>query len=347
LADRHITEPIDLKALREEELSMFCQDIGLEPYRARQLLHWIYEKGATAIDEITVFSKALREELSRRAYISNLKLLNRQVSSDGTEKFLFGLEDGERIESVLIPDKERLTLCVSSQVGCALGCRFCLTGRVGFKRNLKAHEIVDQLLSVQRIVRPRRITNIVVMGMGEPLLNLDNVAEALWRITKLVGISRRRITLSTAGVVPGLRALAGKAPRVKLAISLNATTNETRSAIMPINKRYPLEELLQACRGYPLEPRQRITFEYVLLKGINDTVQDAMRLIRLLSGIPSKVNLIPFNPHKGSEFEPPDEKTIQRFISILESSPITVTLRKGRGRDISGACGQLRADYLS
>ncbi len=347
MAGRYIKEePVDLKALSADELSEFCQHMGLEPYRARQLLQWIYHRGAHHIEEITVFSKTLRKELSQRAYISNLVLLKRQVSSDGTEKYLFGLEDGEKIETVLIPDRRRLTLCISSQVGCALGCRFCLTGTIGFRRNLRAHEIVDQFLQVQQLVGSRRITNIVLMGMGEPLLNLDNVAEALWRLTALVGLSRRRITLSTAGIVPGIRALPEKAPRVKLAISLNATTEDVRSMLMPVNRKYPLNELLRACREYPLEPRARITFEYVLIKGLNDSVEDACRLIGLLAGIPSKVNLIPFNPHPGADLEAPDEQTIKEFISVLESSPVTVTLRRSRGQDISGACGQLRAEYL-
>lgn len=345
MAVRHLTEKTDLKALTEEELKGFFQSLGEPPYRAGQLVHWIYQRGATSLAEITVFSKALREELSKRACISNLKLLKRQTSQDGTEKFLFGLQDGERIESVLIPEKDRLTLCISSQVGCALGCRFCLTGTIGFKRNLLAHEIVDQVIAVQRLIRPRRITNIVLMGMGEPLLNLENVSEALWRITRLIGISRRRITLSTAGVVPGIKRLPEMAPMVKLAVSLNGTTDEVRSMLMPINKRYPLSELLRALREFPLEPRARITFEYVLIRGVNDSPSDARRLIQLLSGIPSKVNLIPFNPHHGSNFESPSEEVIREFISVLENSPITVTMRRSRGRDISGACGQLKAEY--
>jgi len=347
LAVRNIIEPVDLKSLSAVELFNFCQQIGLQPYRAKQLLYWIYRRAITEIDEITVFPKKLRKELMQIAYISSIKLLKRQQSLDGTEKFLFALQDNERIESVLIPEKQRLTLCVSVQIGCPVGCSFCLTGKIDFKRNLKAHEIVDQFLYIQRLIRPKRITNIVFMGMGEPLLNLDNVKEALWRITSLIGISRRRITVSTSGIVPAIKSLPEEAPKVKLAISLNATTNKVRSMIMPINDRYPIEELLKVCKQYPLEPRQRITFEYVLLKGINDSIHDAKRLIKLLSDIPSKINLIPYNPYQGAEYEPPNKETIKRFISLLESSPITVTLRKSKGRDISGACGQLSADYLS
>ncbi len=345
MALRDITEKTDLKALTVDELKGFFQALGEPSYRTEQLIQWIYQRGVTSVSEITVFSKVLRDKLSKIAYISNLHLIKKQTSQDGTEKFLFGLQDSERIESVLIPEKDRLTLCVSSQVGCALGCRFCLTGTIGFKRNLLAHEIVDQVIAVQRLIKPRRITNIVVMGMGEPLLNLENVSEALWRITKLIGISRRRITLSTAGIIPGIKKLPEIAPKVKLAVSLNATTDEVRSMLMPVNKRYPLSELLKALKDYPLEPRQRITFEYVLIKGVNDRPEDAQRLIKLLSGIPSKINLIPFNPHEGSGFEPPPEETIKKFMSLLENSPITVTLRRSRGRDISGACGQLKAEY--
>ena len=286
-------------------------------FRARQLLHWIYEKYAQSIGDITELSRKLREQLSETAYISNLAIKKRQVSNDGTEKFLFGLEDGETIESVLLYDKDRLTLCISSQVGCAMGCRFCLTGKLGFKRDLKAHEIVDQIISVNRHIAPRRTTNIVLMGMGEPLANLNNVTEALWRITGLMKISKRRITLSTAGVVPKIMSLADSAPRVNLAISLNATTDEVRNRIMPVNKRYPLKSLLQACRRFPLETGRRITFEYVLLQGINDSAEDARRLIRLMRGARCKINLIPFNPYKDSEFKSPSADRTLSFQKIL------------------------------
>lgn len=336
----------NLKSLSKKELEALVQRFGLPPFRSRQLIHWIYEKRAGSIDEITEFSKDLREDLSRKAYISSLKLLNRQVSADGTEKFLFGLEDGESIESVLIPDKDRLTLCISSQVGCAMKCRFCLTGQLRLRRNLSAHEIVDQVICAGRLIHPRGITNIVFMGMGEPLANFEEVVEALRRMTGLMKISKRRITISTSGIVPGIFDLwAVGAPRVNLAISLNATTDGVRNRLMPVNKKYPLKSLLDACRRFPLEPRRRITFEYVMLAGVNDTAEDARRLIRLLKGIPSKVNLIPFNPYKGSSFERPSDETVLRFQKILLDGNLTALIRKSKGQDISAACGQLKAGY--
>jgi 23S rRNA (adenine2503-C2)-methyltransferase len=335
----------NLKSLSKNQLESFIKESGLPAFRVKQLLHWIYEKHAQSIQEITELSKDLRENLSETAYISNLELLNRQISGDGTEKFLFGLEDGETIESVLIPDEDRLTLCISSQVGCAMSCRFCLTGKLGLKRNLKAHEIVDQIISVSRIIKSRQITNIVLMGMGEPLANFDNVVEALWRITEFMKISPRRVTLSTSGIAPKIPEISKRAPMVNLAISLNATTDAVRDYIMPINKTYPLKILLDACRKFPLPPRRRITFEYVMLKDVNDTPEDAKRLINLLKGIPSKVNLIPFNPYEGSEFERPDDARVLSLQNILLKGNITALIRKSKGQDILAACGQLKAKY--
>jgi len=354
----------NLKAVAPEELEPFMLELGLPGFRADQAIHWIYEKHAQSVSEITEFSKDLREKLAQRVYISNLTLLKRQVSEDGTEKFLFELEDGETIESVLIPDSDRLTLCISSQAGCMLGCRFCLTGKKGLRRNLRSHEIVDQILSVNRVIHassdspdcrvakgigqnpaPSKITNIVFMGMGEPLSNFDKVVDALWRIVKLLRISPRRLTLSTAGITPRILELPQKAPMVNLAISLNATTDEVRDYIMPVNKNYPLTTLLSACRRFPLPPRRRLTFEYVLLKGVNDTTEDAKRLIGLLRGIPSKVNLIPLNPFEGSEFQRPEDQNILKFQTILLNEHIAAFIRQSRGRDILAACGQLQARY--
>ncbi len=238
-------------------------------------------------------------------------------------------------------------------------CRFCLTGKLRLKRNLKAHEIVDQIISVGRIIAPRMISNVVFMGMGEPLANFDEVAEALWRMTEFMKISKRRITLSTSGIAPKILELAGvagtaggtksplriKAPRVNLAISLNATTDEVRNKLMPVNKRYPLKTLLDACRRFPLDPRRRITFEYVMLAGINDTGDDARRLIKMLKGIPCKVNLIPFNPYEGSEFRRPSDGAVEGFQKILLDAHVTALVRKSKGQDILAACGQLKAGY--
>jgi 23S rRNA (adenine2503-C2)-methyltransferase len=336
---------INLKALPKQGIESFIKESGLPAFRARQLIHWIYERYARSIQDITEFSKDLRDALSDKAYISNLVLLDRQISKDKTEKFLFELEDRETIESVLIPEEERLTLCISSQVGCALGCLFCLTGKLGLKRNLKAHEIADQIINASRLILPRRITNVVFMGMGEPLLNFEDVVDALWRITGLMKISPRRVTLSTSGIAPKILELANRAPMVNLAISLNATTDKVRDYIMPVNKMYPLKKLLDACREFPIPPRRRITFEYVMLKGINDTPEDAKRLVNLLKGIPSKVNLIPFNPFEGCEFQRPDDETVLRFQQILADSNMTALIRKSKGQDILAACGQLKAKY--
>lgn len=333
---------INLKEMSVGELSRFLMVRGLPAYRAGQLLKWIYEKRAESIDEITVFSKNLRAELGKAAYISNLMLMERLLSWDGTEKFLFGLGDGETVESVLIPDDGRLTLCVSSQVGCAMGCGFCRTGMDGLRRNLKAHEIVDQLISSGRLVSPRRITNIVFMGMGEPLRNFDEVCESLRRITGLMRISKRRITLSTSGVVPAISSLPGMAPLVNLAVSLNAATDKVRDRIMPVNRKYPLRDLLAACRKYSVGKRRRITFEYVMMVGVNDSIDDARRLVPLLRGIPSKVNLIPLNPFDGCGFEPSPEDRVLAFQEVLMQAGLTALIRKSKGQDILASCGQLR-----
>ena len=338
-------EKIDLKSLSKDDVESFIKDAGLPSFRSRQILHWIYERYAQSLEEMTELSKKLREELAERAYISNLTLLNRLTSHDGTEKFLFGLEDGETIESVLIPDEERLTLCISSQVGCAMGCVFCLTGKSGLKRNLGPHEIIDQVISVNRMILPRRITNIVLMGMGEPLANFDNVVEALRRMTGVMVISPRRITLSTAGIVPRIAELGQLGLKVNLAISLNATTDSVRDVIMPINKTYPIKAVLDTCRKLPLQQTRKITFEYVMLKDINDSTADAKRLVRLLHGIQSKINLIPFNPYSDCEYERPDDIAVLRFQEILAKAEVTVIIRKSKGRDILAACGQLKARY--
>ena len=337
---------VNLKALSKQELESFIKESGLPAFRAKQLLHWIYEKYVSSISDITELSKDLRERFAEKAYISNLEALERKASSDRTEKYLFGLEDGESIESVLIPDEDRLTLCISSQVGCAMGCRFCLTGTMGLKRNLRPHEIVDQVISANRMIGPRKITNIVFMGMGEPLANFDNVVEALRRITGLMNISPRRITLSTSGIAPKIHELAVEAPKVKLAVSLNATTDKVRDYIMPVNRTWPLKTLMDACRKIPLPARGKITFEYVLLKDVNDTKEDAKRLVQILKGIPAKVNLIPFNPYTGSDFQRPDEKSVLEFQDILLKAHITAIIRKSKGRDISAACGQLKARHI-
>jgi 23S rRNA (adenine2503-C2)-methyltransferase len=334
---------INLKSLSKKEIVTFIEGQSLPLYRADQLIHWIYQKYASEINEITEFSKELRNALNEIAFISNLELVKKLKSSDGTEKFLFSLEDRQTIESVLIPDKNRLTLCISSQVGCAMGCRFCLTGKTGFVRNLKSYEIVDQILAVNRIIRPGNVTNIVLMGMGEPLENFDEVVDALWRIVQFVGISKRRITLSTAGIVPKMLLLPEKAPAVNLTISLNATTDEERNEIMPVNRKYPIRSIISACKKYPLQPGRRITFEYVLIEGKNDSVEDALRLVKLLKGIHCKINLIPINPHPAIDFERPSEEKVLAFQKILLQNDVRALIRESKGQDILAACGQLRA----
>jgi len=326
-------------------LKAFVEGLGLPAYRAAQLGNWIYARGHTDFSEMTNISKALREELARSCEITPPELVDRLVSSDGTEKYLFRLADGELIESVLIPDEKRVTLCISSQAGCALGCGFCLTGAGGYRRDLLPHEITGQVFMAKELADPREITNYVLMGMGEPLMNTDNVFEAVRRLTSpdMFGISGRRITLSTAGVVPGIRALGEAGLGVNLAVSLNATTDEVRSRIMPINKKYPISELVRALKEFPMEQRRRITIEYVMLKGLNDTITDADRLARILRGLRCKVNLIPFNPHDGSEFQKPDEADVLAFQERLADRGYTAFIRTSRGADILAACGQLRA----
>ena len=336
---------LNLKALDKAGISRFVESLGLPRYRADQLIRRLYKKYAVAIDEITEFSKELRNLLRDVAYVSNIELVKQVNSKDKTRKFLFSLEDKQQIESVLIPDEDRFTLCISSQVGCAMGCLFCQTARCGLVRNLKSHEIVDQIIAVNRIINPAKVTNIVLMGMGEPLANFDEVVDALWIIVEFLGISKRKITLSTAGIVPNIFLLPQKAPEINLAISLNATTDEVRNEIMPVNKRYPIKSLIDACKKYPLQPGRRITFEYVMINGKNDSHEDAYRLVKLLSGIRCKVNLIPTNPYPGCELKrSPDEKIIA-FQKILLKNNLRAFIRESRGQDILAACGQLRAGY--
>lgn len=349
----------NFKQLSVHEISALFEQFGLPSYRVRQVNHWIYSKLAGSFAEMSDLPKRLRTLLDEHLFISGLTVLRRQISRDGTIKFLFGLEDGETVESVLIPGSARnkhYTLCISSQVGCSLACRFCSTGRLGLKRNLRNHEIVDQIIEVSRYVSSEnrendRISNVVCMGMGEPLNNLDELIEALRKITGPMGYSKRRVTVSTAGIVPRIYELAQKAPAVNLAVSLNATTDETRTRLMPVNKKFPLKTLMRACREYPLSPTRRITFEYILLDRVNSAAADARRIVRMLRGIRSKINLIPYNP-PGEEDHPdaralkrPDEDTIIAFQNVLKKSGLTATIRKSMGADIAAACGQLKAAY--
>jgi 23S rRNA (adenine2503-C2)-methyltransferase len=337
----------DLKNLSPTELERFIASFGKERYRSIQILRWLYQKGVQAIDEMTNLSKNFRQELKRVCTISTLHPLRVEEARDGTKKFLFPLEDGNHIESVLLPDKKRLTLCLSTQVGCALGCQFCLTGKSGWKRDLTSSEILNQILTIRETLADRTsITNVVLMGMGEPLANYENVLKAIELMLHpdALKFSSRRVTLSTAGLIPEMERLAKEKIQFRLAVSLNATDEEVRSHLMPINRRYPLKRVLAVCRSFPLRPRIRITFEYVLINGINDSPQDAKRLIRILQGIPSKINLIPLNEAPGIPYERPSEEKTMQFQKILMEAGLTAIVRASKGTEISAACGQLQGN---
>jgi len=341
-----------LLAFSFDEMERRVAQMGWPKYRARQIWSGLYRRGATQIDEMTDLSKVDRARLSEEYVVGYPRILTRQQSEDGTEKFLLAMDDGSAIESVFIPDGRRRTLCISSQVGCTLDCTFCLTARQKFKRNLKADEIVGQILAVSHALpEGARITNVVFMGMGEPLANLPQVTEAITRMTSPHGLnlSPRRITLSTAGLVPQMiRFWQGPQPVVNLSVSLNATTDGVRNRIMPaVNRLYPLATLLAACRDAPLPSRRRITFEYVLLGGENDSLEDAERLIRLVHGIRCKINLIPFNPFPDSPFRRPSDERVLAFQRALHAEGLTATLRKSRGVDILAACGQLNSEWTA
>jgi 23S rRNA (adenine2503-C2)-methyltransferase len=332
---------LDLKNLTGEELTEFLTGLGKERFRARQIIRWIYARGVTSFAGMTDLSKSLREELERRAFISDWEPEVTEVSTDGTRKYLFRLEDGQTVETVRIPmEGERSTLCISTQVGCAMQCAFCLTGTFGLVRNLSPAEIVNQVCAA---AKEGPVNNIVMMGMGEPLHNLDNVVKALQILydDDGFGYGPRKVTLSTSGLIPEMLEL-GRRIRVNLAVSLNATTDAVRNELMPVNRRYPLKDLMAACREFPLATRQRITFEYILIRDVNDTPADAKRLVRLLHGIKAKVNLIPYNEHEGSAFRAPRPESIEAFQTYLLSRDIVAIRRASKGQDISAACGQLK-----
>ena len=335
-------------------------------YRAKQVFHWVYQRFQTDYDQMTDLSKDLRAWLKANVEIFRLTEKQNRQALDGTHKFLWELHDKKTIESVIIPaalqeksedafagrpsDEDlssptwsRLTACISSQVGCTMACKFCLTGVQGLDRHLGTHEIVTQIFELRRIAP---ITNIVFMGMGEPLHNFENVVKACQILLDQDGMnfSKRKVTVSTSGLVPAIEEL-GRRVDVSLAISLNATTDEQRSQIMPVNKKWNIQSLLKACREYPLTSHRRITFEYVMLKDFNDSLDDAARLVGLVRGIPSKINLIPFNEHSGSEFKRPSDQTVRAFQKYLLDRELTATVRISRGRDILAACGQLRSIF--
>lgn len=332
--------------LTKEELALWFEGQNIKAYRAGQVLKWLHRHQTDNFDEMTNLSKVHRQLLAQNFDIRRLQLDEVVKSIDGSKKYLFKLDDGRHIESVLMPERDHDTLCVSTQVGCAQGCQFCLTGSGGLERNLELAEIISQVRDIlNEKSRPQPLTNIVFMGMGEPLANYENLRRALEILTDNqygYSFAQRRITVSTAGLVPKIAAL-GNDTRVNLAISLNAADDETRDRLMPINRRFPLERLVAACREFPLPSGRRITFEYILLKGINDSIADARKLVKLLHAVRCKVNLIPFNSHEGSDFARPAQEIILAFQKVLLDAHFTTIIRQSKGQDISAACGQLRA----
>jgi 23S rRNA (adenine2503-C2)-methyltransferase len=342
----------DLVGLSREELAAETAAMGAEPFRTRQLWHWIYNRGATDIGQMTTLSKVFRAELGQLYQVGRPEVSSALASIDGTRKWLLRFPDGQEVETVHIPEEDRGTLCVSSQVGCTLTCKFCHTGTQRLVRNLSTAEIVSQVMLARDALGEwpspqddRQLTNIVLMGMGEPLYNYDNVAKALKIIMDHEGLSlsRRKITLSTSGVVPMIHRC-GEELGVNLAISLHAVNDELRDVLVPLNKKYNIAELLDACRTYPASSNaRRITFEYVMLKGVNDSAAEARELVRLLQGIPAKVNLIPFNPWPGAPFERSSEAAIAAFADIVNAAGYSSPVRTPRGVDIMAACGQLKS----
>lgn len=335
---------INLLDFDRKKLSHFFLELGEKPFRATQLLKWIYQEDVYNFDEMSNLSKSFRAYLNENCEISTPEIVVEKIASDGTIKWAMQTHCGNRIESVFIPEDDRNTLCISSQIGCALACSFCSTAQQGFNRNLSTSEIVGQLFVAQnRVGKENRITNVVLMGMGEPLLNFDNVVTAcnLMMDDFAYGLSKRRVTISSSGVVPAIERL-GQACDVSLAISLHAVRDELRNELVPINQKYPLKMLMEACReNAKIAPRRFITFEYVMLNGVNDTIEDAKGLIKLLKTVPCKLNLIPFNPFPNSPYRCSNKETILKFKTMLNDAGIITTVRKTRGDDIDAACGQL------
>ncbi|MFC2999060.1 23S rRNA (adenine(2503)-C(2))-methyltransferase RlmN [Falsiroseomonas tokyonensis] len=347
----------DLVGLTRDELAAEMVAIGEQPFRAKQLWHWIYHQGVTDFSRMPSIAKPMQAKLAERFVVGRPEATTVQTSTDGTRKFLFRYRDGQEVETVYIPspDEDRGAVCISTQVGCTLSCKFCHTGTQKLVRNLGAAEIVGQFMAARdsygewpspKDGTARHLSNIVVMGMGEPLYNYENTAKAMRIVMDNEGIalSRRRITLSTSGVVP-MMDRCGAELNVNLAVSLHAVTNELRNEIVPLNRKYPIEELMAACRRYPgASNARRITFEYVMLRGVNDSPAEAHELVRLLKGLPAKVNLIPFNPWPGSPYKTSTGEAVRAFAEILEAGGYSSPVRRPRGRDISAACGQLKTE---
>jgi len=340
----HATRRPNLKDHSRESMRDLFKERGWPAYRADQVSTWIYQNDVSDVSAMTNLPAEIRTALADEFDVTALDVVDTQLSVDGTRKLLLGAFDGTQIEAVLIPEERRNTLCVSTQVGCPLTCSFCATGALGFKRNLTTGEIIDQVLQAMRHMEVgTTLTNLVFMGMGEPLLNLPAVSEAIRILTdpKAFALAPRRVTVSTSGVLPQIAPLLEVAP-IHLAVSLHATTDEVRDVLVPLNKRFPIAELLETLREEPRINRRRpVFFEYTLMDGINDSLEDARRLPGLLRGIPSKVNIIPMNPHPDAPYQPPSKATVDRFAAVLYDAGVRVTLRRDRGRDIDAACGQL------
>ncbi|MDD4879298.1 MAG: 23S rRNA (adenine(2503)-C(2))-methyltransferase RlmN [Candidatus Omnitrophica bacterium] len=348
----------DIKDLSLDELKSRIRSLNEPPYRAEQVFEWIYKKGARSFGSMTDLPAKLRDYFTNKFFITGPEIIKKQVSrSDGTRKYLFKLNDGETVEGVLIPAKDRQTICLSSQAGCAFGCYFCASGLLGFKRDLRCGEILDQALAIQDDIGEakapagskgpagsKRITNVVMMGTGEPLTNYDNVIKAIGIMNSPqgLGIGARKITVSTAGYIPGMKRYMQEKGQFELSVSLHAADDIKRSRLMPINKKYPLSELIAVCREYTKEKGRIITFEYILIKDVNSSPTDAQNLAKLLKGLNCKVNLIPFNAVPDFKFAPPSNKDVENFQEILEKAGISSTIRSQRGADIDAACGQLR-----
>jgi 23S rRNA (adenine2503-C2)-methyltransferase len=342
------SQPRELLGLTAKDLCRYFESLGESSFHGRQLFRSLYKNHRFQFDQLTDLSVALRETLKKRASITLPRLHSCQLSVDGTKKYLLSLADGQRVEAVFIPEQRRNTLCISTQVGCPMACQFCLTATLGLERNLGAGEIVGQILfaqgdradSLQPEAKP---LNIVLMGMGEPLLNLENVAKALSLMSDPTGLAipAHRITLSTVGLIPQLRQLAQVEVVPNIAISLSATTDEVRDRLMPVNRKYPIRDLIECCVQFPLGPKQKITFEYVLIDGVNDSLSDARRLVKLLSKLRSKVNLLPLNPGLKNGMRPSSPQQISKFREVLNAKGLPNYMRRPRGADIFAACGQL------
>ncbi|MEP6783338.1 MAG: 23S rRNA (adenine(2503)-C(2))-methyltransferase RlmN [Acidobacteriota bacterium] len=334
----------DLAGLELKELEDLVVSLGHKKFHAKQIYQWIWKRGVTGFDEMTNLSRELREALAESAAISLPEIVHHDVSTDGTQKFVLRLADGRQIESVFIPDTPKQTFCVSTQVGCAMGCAFCLTGKMGLIRHLTAAEIAAQVRLLARSTDLLdKSFNIVLMGMGEPLQNYDNTMKALRMLNQKEGFDMhpKRVTLSTVGLVPMMDKLAQEDLMPNLAVSLHAATEEQRRALVPPAKKYSLQDIIDACRRFPLSKRRRITFEYVMLAGVNDSDDDARNLVKVLAGVKAKVNLLPLNEAPGIPFERPSDERINTFAKILADRGLMVSVRKSRGRDIRAACGQL------